>query len=99
MEKVPVVIEHKETSINVLTRGKCSKGDPCSFKHDVSNKGKCKGERGRTRSLSLGLRSPRAEDGKDASKTRNLEGNHSIGLEAADAVWKVPERNLHEYMT
>ena len=74
--------------------GKCSKGDLCSCKHDVSEGGKDKNERD-TRSSSPAPQSPRSSGGKKHFSRQNRQRHQSLWKEVPETVPGVPQGDLH----
>ena len=68
--------------------GQCSKGDNCSFRHDMSKRAK----------TTQPNPSPRRQNEKNASRTRSPRGKKSQWKNVSIALQGLPQRNLHQFV-
>ena len=70
------------------TNGQCSKGDNCSFRHDIN-------KRAKSTQPNPSPRSSTRQNEKNASRTRSLGGKSPKSKNVSTAVQELPQRNLH----
>ena len=73
------------------TNGQCSKGDNCSFRHEINKRAK----------LTQPNPSPNSfmqQDERKASRTRSPRGKSPSGRMSPMAMQGLPQRNLHQFI-
>ena len=69
--------------------GQCSKGDNCSFRHDMN-------KRAKSTQPNPSPRYSTQQNVKNASRTRSPRGRRPSGKNGSTAVQGLPQRNLHQ---